>query len=97
MEHLKDLPAGTIWPHLLDAIERDVIADLRQYAQARANNVARGAETPELAASFVDKYCDGLAKALHISGLDSTARVEGDRLDREERWARSPSAEVTLR
>ncbi len=27
MNHPNDQPAGTIWPHLLDTIERDVIRD----------------------------------------------------------------------
>lgn len=83
MSHLKDLPPGTIWPQLLEAIERDVIQDIRLYAQGRARDVARGAETPELAALLVDTYCRGMATALHIAGLDSTVRAEGDRLVRE--------------
>jgi hypothetical protein len=102
MDVLKDLPPGTIWPHLLDAIEHQVLADLRSYAQSRKNDVARGAETPDLAALIVDKYCEGLAKALRIAGIDSTVRREGDRLCREidpdfdahrnARWAARPCA-----
>ncbi|MGH9159618.1 MAG: hypothetical protein ACRD2X_06490 [Vicinamibacteraceae bacterium] len=83
MNHLKELPPGTIWPHLLEAIERDVIEEIRLYAQGRARDVARGAETPELAALLVDKYCQGMAKALHIAGVDSAVRAEGERLVRE--------------
>jgi hypothetical protein len=105
MNHLKDLPAGTIWPHLLDAIEHDVIQDIRMYAQDRATDVARGAETPELAALLVDKYCEGMTKALHIAGLESAVRAEGDRLVREidpdfdahrkSRWAARPASLTT--
>lgn len=101
MNHLKDLPVGTIWPHLLDAIERDVVADVRDYAASRKCDVARGAETAELAALLVDKYCEGMARALHIAGLESAVRAEGDRLvrdidpefcaHREARWAARPA------
>lgn len=101
MNHLKELPTGTIWPHLVDAIERDVIRDARLYAQGRANDVARGAEPPELAALLVDKYGEGTARALQIAGLDSAVRAEGDCLVREidpefeahrqARWAARPA------
>lgn len=60
-----------------------VVVEIRGYAASRARDVARGAETAELAAAFVDKYCDGMAKALHIAGLNSEVRAEGDRLARE--------------
>ena len=83
MDHLKELSPGTIWPHLLEAIERDVIEDVRMYAQRRAKDVTRGAETAELAALLVDKYCAGMASAMRIAGLDSVVRAEGDRLVRE--------------
>ena len=54
MNILKDLPAGTIWPHLLTAIEVQVIADIREYSAARISDVKRGAETPALAAMLVE-------------------------------------------
>jgi hypothetical protein len=102
MTHLKDLPQGTIWPHLLESIERDVLEDIRSYASSRQNDVARGAESSELAALLVDKYCDGVAKALLIVGIDSQVRSEGDRLvrqidpefdaHRKARWAAKPAA-----
>jgi len=102
MKHLKDLPEGTIWPHLLEAIERDVVAEARSYAASRANDVARGAETPELAALLLDKFGEGLAKALHIAGIESTVQREVDKLVREidpdfeahrkARWAARPAA-----
>ena len=101
MNHLKDLPPGTIWPHLFDAIERDVIADIRSYAESRRNDVNRGAETPELAAVMVDKYAGGLSKALHIAGIDSRVRAEADKLVHEidsefdkhrlDQWAARPA------
>lgn len=83
MNHLKELSPGTIRPDLLEAIERDVIEDIRLYARSRATNVMWGAETPELAAVLIDKYCQGMASALYIVGLDSVVRVVGDRLVRE--------------
>lgn len=102
MQVLKDLPAGTIWPHLLEAIERQVLDDLRSYAESRRHDVDRGAETPDLAALLIDKYCEGLAKALWIAGIDSDVRQEGNRLcreidpafdeHRETRWAARPCA-----
>ncbi|MBL8316881.1 MAG: hypothetical protein JNJ42_00675 [Burkholderiaceae bacterium] len=102
MQHLKNLPKGTLWPHLLDAIERDILADIRSHAQARKSDVARGAETAELAALLVDKYCEGMANALRIVGLDSRMRSEADQLvreidpdfdeHREARWAARPAS-----
>jgi hypothetical protein len=101
MQILKDLPSGTIWPHLLDAIERQVLAEIDGYASSRKNDVARGAETAELAALLVDKYGEGLAKALHIAGIDSKVQQVTDRLVREidpefvehrkARWAATPA------
>lgn len=106
MNHLKELPPDTVWPHLLEAIKRDVLNDIRDYAKSRSNDVARGAETTELAALLVDKYCDGMAKALHIVGIDAPARAEGDRLvlqldpefesHRKARWAAQPAALSTI-
>ena len=83
MGHLKELPAGTIWPHLLTAIEHDVIQELRQHAATRADAVRRAAETPETAAMLQDKFAEGIAKALHIVGLDSRVQAEADRMVRE--------------
>lgn len=44
-----------------------VLADLKSYAQSRKRDVARGAETPELAGLLVQKYGYGLAKALDLA------------------------------
>ncbi|WAK04371.1 hypothetical protein [Methylobacter sp. YRD-M1] len=105
MNHLKDLPPGTIWPHLLEAIERDVIAEIQSYADSRKNNVKRGAETSELAAVLIDKYAAGLSKALHIAGIDSRVRAVADKLvceldpkfneHQQARWAGRPVALVS--
>lgn len=105
MNHLKDLPSDTIWPHLLEAIERDVIADIQSYAESRRNNVNRGAETSELAAVIIDKYAEGLSKALQIVGIDSSVRVVADKLvheidpgfneHRRARWAGRPAALIS--
>ncbi len=83
MQVLKDLPPGTIWPHLLESIERQVLAEIETYASSRKSDVARGAETPDFAALLVDKYGEGLAKALHIVGIDSQVQQATDRLARE--------------
>ena len=102
---LKDLPPGTIWPQLLEAIERQVIGEIQGYAESRRNDVARGAETAELAALMVEKYGQGMARALHIAGLDSQLHRELDRLVRDidpayeqnkkARWAARPAGLVT--
>jgi hypothetical protein len=42
-------------------------ADLESYARSRNDAVARGAETPSLAALLVQKYGYGLAKALKLA------------------------------
>jgi hypothetical protein len=82
MHILKDPPQGTIWPHLLEAIEKEVVAHIREYADARMRDVERGAETPALAAVLVDKYGEGMARALGIAGIDSSVQAETDRLVR---------------
>ena len=71
MQYLKELPAGTIWPHLIGAIKSAAENEVREYANSRASDVKRGAETPELAAAFIDKFAAGMAKALHVVGIDA--------------------------
>ena len=83
MQILKDLPPGSIWPHLLISIEHHMLGEIEAYAASRKNDIARGAETPELAALFVEKYGAGLAKALQIAGIDSQVQRATDRLVRE--------------
>ncbi|QBE66463.1 hypothetical protein [Pseudoduganella lutea] len=52
----------------MDALQERVLAELRRYAANRLKDVARGAETRELAGLLVEKYGYGLAKALAIAG-----------------------------
>ena len=101
MTTLKDMPAGAIWPHLLDAIAHNAVVEIEGYAASRRNDVARGAETAELAALLLDKYGAGVAKALQIAGIDSAVQSTTDRLVREidpnfdanrkARWAARPA------
>lgn len=101
MNILKELPPGAIWPHLLVAIDQSAVAEIEEYAKSRLANVARGAETPELAALLVDKYGSGMARALAIAGIDSGIQAATDRLVREidpefnahcrARWAARPA------
>ena len=102
---MKELPPGTSWPHLLDAIERQVVGEIHGYARSRRNDVARGAETAELAALMVEKYGQGMARALHIAGLDSEVHRLLDGLvrvidpeyeqNKKARWAAGPAGLVT--
>lgn len=68
-----------------DRFVKLVIHDLREYAVGRKNDVARGAETPALAALLLEKYGYGLAKAAsllrdasdgHIKPPDVIAEVD---------------------
>ncbi|MFJ1470188.1 beta/alpha barrel domain-containing protein [Massilia orientalis] len=92
--------------NVLPALQERVVDELRDYAAKRKNDVRRGAETPELAALLVEKYGEGLVKALHIAEdlLDVSAsrlRAEVDRLvleidpdaeeNRKRRWASRPA------
>jgi N-acetylglucosamine kinase-like BadF-type ATPase len=81
--HLKELPENTIWPHLMDAIRHEIEMDIRDYARSRQANVARKAETAALAATLVEKYAEGLAKALFIVGIDTNVTQMADALVRE--------------
>jgi len=63
---------------------RQLIAEIRIYADGRKSDVARGAETPALAAVLVEKFGEGLAKAAHVFGSDNSDLTrEVDRLVRE--------------
>ncbi|NTB05866.1 hypothetical protein [Agrobacterium tumefaciens] len=62
----------------------DVIEEIRRYADARKSDVARGAETPALAALMVEKFGEGMAKMLSAFGVsDGSFMQEVDRLVRE--------------
>ncbi len=49
-----------------DRFAKLLIHDLREYAAGRKADVARGAETPALAALLLEKYGYGLAKAASL-------------------------------
>ena len=80
MTNLKDLPTNTIWPHLQESIDRNLMNELIDYANYRKSEVERGAETPALAALLVEKYASGLAKASEIIGIDSSMPAEIHRI-----------------
>lgn len=61
-----------------------LIDEIQNYADGRKSDVARGAETPALAALMVEKYGEALAKAVHLLGADNSHMMrEIDRLVRE--------------
>ncbi|MGY4197336.1 hypothetical protein [Bradyrhizobium sp. USDA 4520] len=91
-----------------DAIER-LVAKIQDYARGRTSDVARGAETPRLAALLVQKYGCGLVDATGVI-LDSdksgsrlqaivdeeTTRIDADwRENARRRWAARP-ADITV-
>jgi hypothetical protein len=101
MQFLKDLPPGTIWPHLIEGIQDRVLQEIKEYARCRRADVARGAETAELSALLISKYAMGMARTLDIVGIDSALLKEADRLASEvdpeflkhqqERWSARPA------
>ena len=80
MSNLKDLPTNTIWPHVQESIDRNLMNELVDYANYRKSEVERGAETSALAALLVEKYASGLAKAIEIIGIESSLPAEIDRI-----------------
>jgi hypothetical protein len=62
-----------------------LIEAIQRYAGNRVNDVARGAETPALAALMVEKFGEGLMKAAYLLGVDhgDDLKHEIDRLVRE--------------
>jgi hypothetical protein len=61
-----------------------VIDEIQRYADGRKSDVARGAETPALAALMVEKFGEGMATTLHLMGADNGDFMrELDRLVRE--------------
>jgi hypothetical protein len=52
----------------------DVLKKLAEYAKGRASDVARGAETPELAALLLQKYGYGLCDAFALCFPESQDR-----------------------
>lgn len=82
---------------------------MKDYAKSRANDVARGAETPRLAALLLQKYGRGVVDAVAVM-LDNPRAADpiGNILDEEtskidphfqehdaERWAGRP-ADITI-
>ncbi len=92
------------------AVER-LVSRVRQYAAGRANDVARGAETPRLAALLLQKFGRGVAETVaEIYGspraadpIDTVVDEEVAKIDplwREhdrERWAGRPADVVSQR
>lgn len=65
-------------------VDVSLIEEIRGYAEGRRRDVARGAETPALAALLVEKYGEGVAKAANLFGADNSQIArEVDRLVRE--------------
>jgi hypothetical protein len=62
-----------------------LIEEIQRYAGNRVNDVARGAETPALAALMVEKFGEGLMKAAYLLGVErcDDLKHEIDRLVRE--------------
>lgn len=102
MFYLKELPPNAIWPHLIEAIQHDTQQELISYAESRKNDVARGAETPALAALLVAKYAAGMARSLDIVGIDNRITELADQLvlqidpefqaHQKERWEARPAS-----
>ncbi len=99
--NLKDL-AELLPRSFQEAIEAQLLTEIRSYADGRMSDVSRGAETPELAAVLLEKFGWGMARAVQIIGVDSSLMAEVDRLAREidpdfethraTRWAARPAS-----
>lgn len=100
--NLRDAPDGAIPKFIIDSIADNLAVEFRQEAASRRAAVARGAETPELAATLLEKFGYGLAKAAHIAGIPSDLMREVDQMVREidpkfeanrkARWASMPAS-----
>ena len=63
-----------------------LVADVRDFARSRAKDVARGAETPRLAATLLQKYGAGVVSAVkHITDGARAADPVQRALDEETR------------
>lgn len=71
------------YEHVISSIEDRMLYELKLFAQSRINDIARGAETPQLAALLVEKYGYGMAKAAEVVGLNINIHNEVDVLVRE--------------
>jgi hypothetical protein len=81
--NLKDLPENTIPDYIQESIVNHALEELKTYATARMNDVARGAETAPFAAMLFDKFAAGMAKAFEIAGIDTQRLAHADTLARE--------------
>lgn len=93
-------------PTAIETLWQRLAEEIRSHASSRMNDVARGAETPELAALLVEKYGMGLAKAaalaadvFDVPAPDLTREVDrlvaeidpDTKAHREKRWAQRPA------
>jgi hypothetical protein len=64
---------------------KTLIEEIQRYADNRLSDVARGAQTPALAGLMVEKFGEGIAKAVHLLGVEGFDELEReiDRLVRE--------------
>ncbi len=101
---LRDVPGG-LKPEMEQSIEAALLAQVREEAKTRNDAVARGNETPTLAAALLDKFGWGISKTASALGVRSThLQREVDRLVREidtnfdehrkKRWAAQPAGIV---
>jgi hypothetical protein len=62
-----------------------LIVEIQRYAAHRLGDVARGLETPALAALMIEKFGEGIAKATQLLGVEGCGELgrEIDRLVRE--------------
>ncbi len=86
----------------VDRLSEDLLRELKNYADGRKKDVARGAETAELAALLIEKYAWGVASTLKVLEFPSrNLAAEADRLVLEidpdfaehtkKRWAARPA------
>lgn len=80
-----------------------LIAAVKDYAEGRKSDIARGAETPALASLMIEKYGYGLMKAADVLGVaeSNLLTAEVDRLvadidpqhrkHQQYRWGSSPA------
>lgn len=98
----RDAPNGSIPQFIIEAIANNLAVEFRHEASSRRAAVARGAETPELAATLLEKFGYGLVKAAGIAGIATDLMREVDQTvyeidphfeaNRKARWASSPAA-----
>lgn len=99
---LRDAPEGAIPQFIIDSVANNLAVEFRQEAASRRAAVARGAETPELAATLLEKFGYALDKAAYIAGIPSDLMREVDQTvneidpnfeaNRKARWASLPAA-----